>query len=159
MPFKKEDRKFLKLLKKAGAASRCLRAKVGAIAVKNGKVLAEGDNSPHECYDCKVIGCIRDIQKIPSGTRREICYGLCAEQKLIAVAAKKGISLAGATMYVTSHPCRICEGLIAESGIKRVVYIKGFPDVIPIYDTLKDFKIEVVQYHEEDDKPHEASTV
>lgn len=159
MPLTKEDSKFLKQLKTTGLKSRCLRAKVAAIAVKNGKVLATGDNSPHKCYDCKLIGCIRDIQQIPSGQKREICYGICAEQRLLAAAAKKGIKLDGATLYVTSHPCRICEGLVAESGIKRVVYVKGFPDVIPIYDTLKDFGIEVVQAPEHDDRPHEASTV
>lgn len=155
----KLDRKFLKLLKKIGPKSTCLRAKVGALAVKNGKILAEGDNSFHKCYDCRIIGCIRDIQQIPSGTRREICYGICAEQRLFARAVQKGIKLAGATLYVTSHPCRVCEGIIAESGIKRVIYIKGFPDVIPIYDTLKDFGLEVIQAPEEDDRPEEASTV
>lgn len=67
--------------------------------------------------------------------------------------------MAGATLYVTSHPCRVCEGIIAESGITRMIYIKGFPDVIPIYDTLKDFGLEVIQAPEEDDRPHEASTV
>ncbi|MEK9132788.1 MAG: deaminase [Patescibacteria group bacterium] len=159
MSLTKEDNKFLKRLKTVGLKSLCLRAKVGAIAVKNGKILAMGDNSPHKCYDCKVIGCIRDIQQIPSGQRREICYGLCAEQRMLATAAKKGITLAGATLYVTSHPCRVCEGLIAESGITRIVYIKGFPDVIPIYDTLKDFELEVVQAQEHNDRPHEASTV
>lgn len=159
MPLVKSDAKFLKMLKRIGAASTCLRAKVGAIAVKNGKVLATGDNSFHKCYDCNVIGCIRDIQNIPSGTRREICYGICAEQRLFVNAVKKGIKLAGATLYVTSHPCRICEGIVAESGIKRVVYIKGFPDVIPVYDTLKDFGIEVIKASEHDDKPNEASTV
>lgn len=159
MPLTTEDHKFLRKLKTLSLKSRCLRAKVGAIAVRNGKVLATGDNSPHKCYDCKVIGCIRDIQQIPSGQRREICYGICAEQRLIANAVKKGIKLAGATLYVVSHPCRICEGLVAESGVKRVVYIKGFPDVIPIYDTLKDFDIEIVKAPEHDDRPHEASTV
>lgn len=153
------DRKYLKLLKKLAQKSTCLRAKIGALAVKNGRVLAKGDNSPHACYDCSVIGCIRDIQQIPSGTRREICYGICAEQRLLVNAVKKGIKLKGATLYVTSHPCRVCEGLIAESGIKKVVYIKGFPDVIPVYDTLKDFGVEVVRIPEEDDKPHEAATV
>lgn len=159
MPLTKEDHKFLQQLKKVGQKSTCLRAKVGAIAVKNGKVLATGDNSFHKCYDCNKIGCIRNIQQIPSGTRREICYGICAEQRLFVNAVKDGIKLAGATLYVTSHPCRICEGIVAESGIKRVVYIKGFPDVIPVYDTLKDFGIEVVKAEEHDDKPHEASTV
>lgn len=159
MPLTKIDKRFLKLLKRISKGSTCLRAKVGAIVVKNGKILAQADNSPHKCYNCKVIGCIRDIQQIPSGTRREICYGLCAEQRLFSKAIQKGIKLTGATLYITSHPCRICESMIAESGIKRVIYIKGFPDVIPIYDTLKDFKIEVIQTPEEDDKPHEASTI
>lgn len=155
----KEDRKFLRLLKHIGPKSTCLRAKVGALVVRRGRVIATGDNSFHKCYDCNIIGCIRDIQQIPSGQRREICYGICAEQRLFAHAVQKGIKLAGATLYVTSHPCRVCEGMIAESGIKRVVYIKGFPDVIPIYDTLKDFGLEVVQAPEEDDRPHEASSV
>ena len=155
----KKDKKFLKMLKRLGPKSTCLRAKIAAIAVKNGKILATGDNSFHKCYDCNVIGCIRDIQQIPSGSRREICYGICAEQRMMANAAKKGVQLTGATLYVTSHPCRVCEGIIAESGIARVVYIKGFPDVIPIYDTLKDFGLEVIQAQEYDDKPREASTV
>lgn len=159
MPITAADNKFLKILKKTAAKSTCLRARVGAIAVRKGKILAHADNSPHKCYDCKKIGCIRNIQQIPSGTRREVCYGLCAEQRLLAEAVNKGIKLKEATLYVTSHPCRICEGLIAESGIKRVVYIKGFPDVIPIYDTLKDFDIEVVQAAEQDDRPQEASTI
>lgn len=159
MELTKLDKKFLKLLKRVGPKSTCLRAKVGAIAVRNNRVLATGDNSFHKCYDCNLIGCIRNIQQIPSGTRREICYGICAEQRLFARAAQKGIKLAGATLYVTSHPCRVCEGMIAESGIKRVVYIKGFPDVIPIYDTLKDFGLEVVLAADEDERPHEASTV
>lgn len=153
------DLTFLKELKKVGGKSTCLRAKVGAIAVRDGTVIATGDNSFHPCYDCNKIGCIRDIQQIPSGQRREICYGICAEQRLFAHAVKNGIKLSGTTLYVTSHPCRVCEGLIAESGITRVVYIKGFPDVIPIYDTLKDFGIEVVHAPEEDDAPHEASTI
>ena len=159
MPIKNIDKKFINLLKNAAKKSTCLRAKVAAIAVRNGKILLKADNSPHKCYDCSKIGCIRNIQQIPSGTRREICYGLCAEQRLLSQAVKKGLKLSGATLYVTSHPCRVCEGIIAESGIYRVVYIKGFPDVIPIYDTLKDFGVEVVQAQDADSSPSEASTV
>jgi len=143
MGLDKADHIYLKQLKKLAPKSTCLRAKIGAIAVRAGKILATGDNSFHTCYDCNKIGCIRDIQQIPSGTRREICYGICAEQRMFINATKAGAKLKGATLYVTSHPCRICEGMIAESGIARVVYIKGFPDVIPIYDTLKDFGVEV----------------
>ncbi len=153
------DHKFIAQLKKVSESSTCLRAHVGAIAVKNGKMIGYADNSPHSCYNCSKIGCIRDIQQIPSGQRREICYGICAEQRLFARAAKDGIKLEGCTLYVTSHPCRICEGIIAESGIVKVVYIKGFPDVIPIYDTLRDFGVEVIQARELDEHPHAAATV
>lgn len=159
MPLTKEDKKFLAQLKATAKKSTCLRAKIGALAVHRGKVIATGDNSFHPCYDCNIIGCIRDIQNIPSGTRREICYGICAEQRLFANAVKNGVKLKGATLYVTSHPCRICEGLIAESGIVRVVYIKGYPDVIPVYDTMEDYGVEVVSALEEDESPHEASTI
>ncbi|PJC36667.1 hypothetical protein CO046_04595 [Candidatus Peregrinibacteria bacterium CG_4_9_14_0_2_um_filter_53_11] len=159
MPLTDSDRKFIKQLKQVGEGSSCLRAKVGAIAVRQGKVLATGDNSFHSCYDCNLIGCIRDIQQVPSGQKREICYGICAEQRLFAHAVKEGVKLGGSTIYVTSHPCRICEGMIAESGITKVVYLRGYPDVIPIYDTLKDFGVEVVQAFEEDQTPHEASTI
>ncbi len=155
----KQDEKFLNRLKKIAPDSTCLRAQVAALVVKDGAMLAAADNSPHECYDCSKIGCIRDIQQIPSGQRREICYGICAEQRVFSMCVKKGIQLKGATMYVTSHPCRVCEGLIAESGIKRVIYLRGFPDVIPLYDTLKDFGVEVIQAPEHDDKPHATASV
>lgn len=155
----KEDKKFIKLLEKIRRKSTCLRAKIGAIAVKNGKILLQTNNSFHKCYDCGKIGCIRDIQKIPSGMRREICYGLCAEQRMFAHAVKKGINLNGAILYLSSHPCRICESMIAESGIKKIIYTKGYPDVIPFYDTLRDFGIETIPVREADEKPREASTV
>ena len=125
------------MLKRLGPKSTCLRAKIAAIAVKNGKILATGDNSFHKCYDCNVIGCIRDIQQIPSGSRREICYGICAEQRMMANAAKKGVQLTGATLYVTSHPCRVCEGIIAESGIARVHIISGTQDGTMLGEVFK----------------------
>jgi len=83
--------------------------------------------------------------KLKSGTRREICYGLCAEQWCIALASKLNINLKGATIYTTKHPCRVCSSLIAESGIKRVVFQEGYPEVIPHFNILKDKKIKVEQ--------------
>ncbi|PIP65804.1 hypothetical protein COW94_05095 [Candidatus Peregrinibacteria bacterium CG22_combo_CG10-13_8_21_14_all_44_10] len=150
------DHEFLKKLVETQKKSECLRAHVASIVVNaDGEIIAKATNSPHKIYSCKKIGCIRDIRKVPSGSRREICYGICAEQYCFVEMAKKGVSCKGGTIYVTSHPCRICESMIAESGIKRVVFIKGYPDMIPEYDILPDYKIEVVQAKEYGDtKPH-----
>ncbi|MFA6529005.1 MAG: deaminase [Candidatus Gracilibacteria bacterium] len=150
------DREILKKLLKLQNSSNCLRAKVGAIVTnKKGKIIAQATNSFHSLYDCRKIGCIRDIRKIPSGTRREICYGLCAEQYAFAQMAKEGHSCEDGSIYVTSHPCRICESIIAESGIKKVVFLKGYPDIIPEYDILPDSGIEVIHAQEfSDEKPH-----
>jgi len=141
----KEDHKWLRQLVDLASKGKCLRAHVGCIAVKDGKKLVEKTNDYHKIYNCNEIGCIRDIRKVPSGMQREVCYGLCAEQYMFAECAKEGISLKGATIYVGSHPCRICESMVAESGIKKVVFVKGYPDLIPEYDILPDYGIEVIQ--------------
>lgn len=141
-----QDKKFISKLKKLALKSRCLRAQIAAILVdKKGKIISASCNDPHACYDCRKIGCIRDIMNIPSGTQREICYGLCAEQYAISFAAKYGKSTKGATLYVTAHPCRICESLIAEAEIKKVIYCEGYPDVLPKWDVLKDYGVKVIK--------------
>jgi len=123
--------------------AKCLRANIAALVVKNGRILFKHTNDWHRQYPCSKIGCIRDIKHIKSGERREICYGMCAEQWIIAKACKKGVSLRGATLYCTKHPCRICSSLIAESGIKRVVYQEGYPEVLPHFDILRDSGVKV----------------
>lgn len=137
MAITKKDIKFLEILDQMEPKAKCIRANIAAIIVKNGKILAKHTNDWHKETDCGKIGCIRNIRKIESGTRREICYGMCAEQWCIAIAAKKGIPVKGSTIYVTKHPCRVCESLIAESGIKRVVFQEGYPDPLPKFDILK----------------------
>lgn len=125
--------------------SRCIRANIAAIIAKNGKILVEYCNHPMNLYDCTKIGCIRNIQNIKSGENREICYGLCAEQYVISIAAEKGVSVKDATLYVTKHPCRICECMICVSGIKKVVFCSGYPDVLPYFNPFEDYGIELIQ--------------
>ena len=150
----KEDHKFLKQLLALQKKSTCLRAHVASIIVdKNNKVIAEGTNSYHPIYSCKKIGCIRDIRNTPSGSNREICYGLCAEQYLISQAAKDQIPTQDTTIYVTTHPCRICECLIVSADIKRVVYVRGYPDVLPQFDPFKKHGIELIHAKEYDTLP------
>jgi dCMP deaminase len=145
MAITKQDKKFLEIIDKMEPKAHCLRANIAAAIVKNGKILVKHTNDWHPEYDCRKIGCIRDIKKVKSGTRREVCYGICAEQWCLAIAAKKGINVEGATIYCTKHPCRVCSSLIAEAGIKRVVFQEGYPEVLPKFDILKDRGIIVEQ--------------
>lgn len=141
----KSDKKFLKQTLKLAEKSKCLRKRVAAMIVKNGEILAAKCNDPLRAYDCEKLGCIRDQMNIPHGHRREICYGLCAEMYAITSLSESGKNAKGSTIYVTIHPCRICEGLIVQSGISRVVYASEYPSVIPHIDTLRDHGIEVLR--------------
>jgi len=139
----KKDLKFLEILDKMEPKAKCLRANIAAMLVKNNKILVKHTNDWHKEANCEKIGCIRNIRHIPSGTKREICYGMCAEQWCLSLAAKKGIKTKGATCYITKHPCRVCESLLAEAGIKRIVYQEGYPDALPNFDLLRRKKIKL----------------
>jgi dCMP deaminase len=155
------DRKYLATLDNKEPGANCLRAKIAAAIVKDDKILVQHCNDWHPEYDCSKIGCIRNEMNVESGTRREICYGICAEQWCLALAAKKGISVEGATIYCTKHPCRVCSSLIAEAGIVRVVYQEGYPEVLPKFDILKDRRITIEKgpnIHYPDDAPKELKS-
>jgi dCMP deaminase len=99
------------------------------VVVKEKNILATGYNgAPSGVSHCSDIGCLRQKLGIPSGERHELCRGLHAEQNAIIQAAKHGISINGATLYCTSFPCVICTKMIINAGIKRIVYLEGYPD-------------------------------
>jgi len=143
MAITKKDIKFLEILDKMEPKAKCLRANIAAMFVRNNKILVRHTNDWHHEVDCRKVGCIRNIRHVPSGTKREICYGMCAEQWCLSLAAKKGIKTQGTTCYITKHPCRVCESLLAEAGIKRIVYQEGYPDALPHFDLLRRKKIKI----------------
>ena len=147
------DHMALKRLIKIAPNSTCLRAQVSCVLAKDNNIILETNNNTLPKFDCNKIGCIRDVRSVPSGSNREICYGLCAEQYLLAYAAEQGISTKGTSIYVTTHPCRICECLIVSAGISRVIYVRGYPDVLPQYDPFKKYGVEVLHAAEYDSLP------
>lgn len=126
--------------------------KVGAIIVKNKRIITTGYNGAPEGYpSCQERGeCLRRKMNIASGTQQEFCYAIHAEQNAIVQAAKLGISVDGATIYVTHQPCVICTKLIINSGIKRIVYKNPYPDELALH-ILKDTN--VILEHYDDDIP------
>ncbi len=109
--------------------STCIRRKVGAIAVKDKRILATGYNgAPAGVEDCMVVGCKRQQLGVKSGERHELCRGLHAEQNVIIQAAIHGISLKGAELYCTNQPCLICTKMLINCGFSAIYYAEPYPD-------------------------------
>ena len=138
------DEYFMELAKVVAKRSTCIRQKVGAIIVKDKRILATGYNgAPSGMDHCLDIGCLREKLKVPSGERQELCRGLHAEQNAIIQAAKFGICIEGSILYTTHCPCITCAKMIINAGIKKVVYGKEYADKRGL-ELLKEAGIEVV---------------
>lgn len=128
----KWDKRFVDMAYQVSTWSSCYKPnrQVGAVIVKDKRILTTGYNGASSgILSCKERGeCIREKRGIASGTCHEICYAVHAEQNAIIQAARTGVSVEGATLYCTHQPCSICAKMIINSGIKRVVFVEGYPD-------------------------------
>lgn len=123
------DEYFLKIASVVAERATCRRHHVGAVAVKDKHILSTGYNGAAAgLKDCLELGCLRDEQGIPSGTRHEICRGIHAEQNMIIQASLHGVSIEGATVYVTHTPCILCAKMLANAKIKRFVTFGRYAD-------------------------------
>lgn len=123
------DEYFLKIATLVSERSTCMRRNVGAILVKEKKILATGYNgAPSGIVHCEEAGCIRTELNVPSGERHELCRGLHAEQNALLQAALHGNSVKGSTLYATIQPCIICAKMIINAGIKDIVIMGEYPD-------------------------------
>jgi len=123
------DRYFMEIALLVSTRSTCVRRKVGAVLVKDKRILATGYNgSPSGLAHCEEVGCLRQRLDIPSGERHEICRGLHAEQNAIIQAALHGVSIKGSKLYSTTFPCIICSKMLINAGIKEIIYGEGYPD-------------------------------
>ena len=123
------DRYFLDIAALVGRRSTCRRRSVGAVLVKEKRILATGYNgAPTGLGHCLDLGCLREELNVPSGERHELCRGLHAEQNAIIQAALHGVSVKGATLYCTNHPCVICAKMIINAGVDKVIFEEGYSD-------------------------------
>jgi dCMP deaminase len=125
--------------------STCLRRAVGAVIVKDKRVLATGYNgAPSGIRHCSETGCLRETMKIASGERHELCRGIHAEQNAIIQAAYHGVCIQGASLFCTNLPCSICTKMIINAGIKKIYYRTGYADELS-KELLNEATIEVVK--------------
>lgn len=123
------DEYFMELATVVAKRSTCLRNQVGAVIVKDKRILSTGYNgAPRNLPHCFEIGCIRQQNNIASGTRHELCRAVHAEQNAIIQAALHGVSIENATVYCTHQPCILCAKMLINSNIEKVVFMTVYPD-------------------------------
>ena len=123
------DEYFLKIAAVVAERSTCRRHHVGAVAVRDKHILSTGYNGAASgLKDCLELGCLRNEQNIPSGTRTEVCRGIHAEQNVIIQAGLHGVSLEGSTIYCTHTPCVLCAKMLVNARIKRFVSYRKYDD-------------------------------
>lgn len=121
------DEYFMEIALVTQKRSTCLRRQVGAVIVKDKRIMATGYNgAPIGLMHCEEQGgCLRQQLNIPSGQRHELCRALHAEQNAIIQAAYLGQSIAGGTIYCTHQPCVICSKMIINAGLRRIIVKEG----------------------------------
>jgi len=137
------DEYFMEIAQVVAKRSTCLRQKVGAIIVKDKRILTTGYNgAPSSLPHCLDVGCLREQLNIPSGERHELCRAVHAEQNAIIQAALHGASIANATLYTTHQPCIMCAKMLINAKIRKVVYGKKYNDERGL-EFLKEAGVEV----------------
>jgi len=123
------DDYFMKIAAEVSTRSTCLRRQVGAVIVKDKRILATGYNgAPAGLRHCLEVGCLREEMKVPSGEKHELCRGLHAEQNAVIQGALHGVSIAGSKVYSTHKPCSLCAKILINAGVTDIVYASGYAD-------------------------------
>ncbi|MDO8585484.1 MAG: cytidine/deoxycytidylate deaminase family protein [Armatimonadota bacterium] len=140
------DEYFMEIAEVVAKRSTCLRRQIGAVIVKDKRILATGYNgAPAGLPHCLELGCLRDELGIASGTRHEICRALHSEQNAIVQAALYGVSTRGSTLYCTHQPCSLCAKMLINAGISRVVFEGEYPDGFSL-EMLEAVEIQIVRF-------------
>jgi len=136
-----EQKTMVEAFKQAGKSSDWWRH-VGSLIIKDGQIIMAGHNHHLPSVDQQYKNSDPRIS-FTSGIGADFSSSIHAEANLIALAAKKGIVLEGAEIFVTTFPCPVCAKQIAISGIKKVYYAKGYA-VLDGLEILRSHRVEIV---------------
>jgi dCMP deaminase len=136
---------FMNITNLVAERSTCTRRAVGAVLVKDKRILSTGYNgAPTGLKHCLEVGCLRERLGVESGKMHELCRGIHAEQNAIIQAAYHGVSVKGATIFCTNQPCSICARMIINAGIQKIYYQSGYSDSLA-KELLQEAGIELMQ--------------
>lgn len=119
------DTYFIEMALLAASRATCPRRRVGAVLVRDNRVLATGYNgsvrgAPH----CDDAGCL-----ISRRDGRDSCVrSVHAELNAVLQCAVNGVTSRGSTLYCTDFPCSSCAKALVQAGIERVIYLSDYPD-------------------------------
>ena len=129
------DRAYVEVAEIFAGLSHDSQYKVGAVVVRNGRILSQGWNGMAAGLD----NCTRDSE---GRTRPEVVH---AEANAIAKLAKDGSSSEGATVYTTHSPCYTCSLLLIQAGIRRVVYKEVYDEKALAFLKERGLKVERIE--------------
>lgn len=139
------DEYFMEIARVVAKRSTCLRRQVGAVIVRDRRILCTGYNgAPAGHPHCSEVGCLRERLRVPSGERHELCRGLHAEQNAIIQAAVHGISIKDGVFFITHRPCVLCAKMICNAGIREVYFQGDYPDSLAL-DIFREAGVRLVR--------------
>lgn len=138
------DTYFMHIARNVASRGNCLKRKVAALIVKDGRIISTGYNgTPRGTKNCFEGGCPRCNEVGPSGQGLGDCYCSHGEENAIVQAAYHGISIKDSTLYTTFSPCLLCTKMILNAGIVEVVYNTEYPLAGPAQALLKNAGIRI----------------
>jgi dCMP deaminase len=138
------DSYFMNIARNVASRGNCLKRKVAALIVKDGRIISTGYNgTPRNTKNCFEGGCPRCNSVGPSGQNLGDCYCSHGEENAIVQAAYHGISIKGSTLYTTFSPCLLCTKMIINAGVLEVVYNQDYPLAGPAQSLLKEAGVKI----------------
>src|ERR1700719_4366901 len=140
------DQYFMTITRQVAERSTCLRAKVGAVIVRNRSILASVyHGSPAGLPHCTEVGCLIYESRTPDGDIEQNCYRtIHAEINAITQAARNGSAIRDADIYVTHTPCIHCLKVLINTGIRTVHYEREYK-LHTVSEVLKHAAVKLVQ--------------
>lgn len=135
------DKVYLQMAESISTLSHAVRKKVGCVLVTPENVMLSSYNGQPSGWDncCEDVHTSEPFEYLV--TKTEVLH---AELNAILHAARQGVSVKGSTIYITLSPCLSCSAMIAQAGIKRVIFKESYRDTSGI-EILKQHGIIVEQ--------------
>ena len=133
------DEYFMEVCRAIAKRATCDRGRSGCVIARDNQLLVTGYvGAPRGLPHCDDVGHqFKKVQHEDGSVSQHCVRTVHAEQNAICQAAKRGISIDGATLYCKMTPCRTCAMLIINCGIKRVIAEKRYHDSA---DSIEMFK-------------------